>query len=428
MKKIKLFNEKSKKYWIGAGIVGAIALPVSLITVSLTVNKRNFVLANYQSYMSPSVKESLKQQYGVAYDSFENVEGAKKLVTGNDADIINTTSYEVVNWAKQGLIQKLDWSRFGISGVTDATSALSLFTPTVQAILKAYDLNGNGTTGEPEDNLLNYGVPYFLQDLVFAYRGSEIPSLSGNNLTWAQVLDAIVKEPRFHTKDNKPQLIALDDARTMYSIPRAIQDGTGNINPQPGASINTLSDTYNFLKNPLNQLGSLPIKFNSDSTTVLNSVAYETVQGGFMFNGDAIYAAQGGDNSVDIPDGSFHIVRPTDNVVALDLMVFNKNTSSNWLAKSYDLISELCLKFDPSNHPEDSAVFKNFDSVNYTTPLQSLYNYLIKPDGYFSGDDLLLNAFKVEPTDVTKKVEQPIDDLVKSNFSFAWLKFKTNLN
>ncbi len=427
MKKIKIFTEKTKKYWIGAAILGAIAVPVSLITVSLTLGKRDFVLANYQSYMSKDVENQLESKYGVSFDSFENVEGAKKLIKGNSADIANTTTYEVVNWAKEGIIQKLDWTRFGISGINDATTALTLFTPTVQNVLKSYDLDGNGHIGDPDDNLLNYGVPYFLQDLVFAYRGSEIPALA-SNVTWEQTMAAIVDEPRFHTANHRPQLISLDDARTIYSIPRVIQDKTNhNVNPPQGSTINDLTNTYDILSNQINRLGDLPIKFNSDSTTVLNSVAQETVKGGFMFNGDAIYAASGGDNEANIPDGSFHIVRPTDNVMALDMMVFNKTLSGNNLSKAYGLINDLCLNFNASDKPEESMVFENFDSVNYTTPLKQLYDYIETPNQYFDSQTML-DAFTINATDVANKVEQPIDDLTKSNFGFAWIGLKNNIN
>ncbi len=425
MKKIKLFGPRAKKYWISGAIVAAIALPASLIAVSLTVGKRDFVLANYQSYMSPTVQKELKNKYGVSFDSFENVEGAKKLITSNSADIVNTTTYEVVNWSKEGIIQKLDWTKFNLPGITTAQDALSLFTPSVQAILQAYDLNGNGVMHEVDDNLLNYGIPYFLQDLVFAYRGNEIPELSGN-VTWKQTIDAIVKDERFHST-NQPHLIGLDDPRTIYSIPKAMQDN--DINPPQGASASDLIDTYTILRNELNQLGHLPIKLNSDSVTVLNSVADgKDIKGGFMFNGDAIYAASGGDNGVIDPNVGFHIVKPTDNAVALDMMVLNKNLGGDNLNKAYDLLKDLSLTFDNAN-PEQSITYQNFDNVNYTTPLKDLYDYIISSD-YFESDETKTNAFEIDvsSSNVLHKVELPIDDLTKSNFSFAWIDFKAHLN
>ncbi len=431
MKKIKLFNEQNRKYWIITGIIGLIALPVSLIIVNATTNKRNFVLANYQSYMGPNVEKQLNQKYGLDFDSFENVEDAKKLILNNSADIVNTTTYEVVSWAQEGIIQKLDWTKFNLPRINNANDALSLFTPTVQEILKAYDLNGNGTIGDSEDNLLNYGVPYFLQDLVFAYRGSEIPELAVPNIKWSQVLDTLIQKPRFHTANHKPHLIALDDPRTMYSIPRAIQtEADLNVNPNTNATINELSATYNIIADQLNKLGSLPIKFNSDSVAVLNSVAYQETMGGFMFNGDAIYAASGGDNQIAIAPGSFHVVRPSDNVLALDLMVFNKNMNGANLIKSYDIIKDLCITFDPSiTNPEEQMTFENFDSVNYTTPIKTLYDYINNPtDGYFSDDPVMLEAFQIASTNVAKKIERSIDDLTKSNFSFAWIDFKHKIN
>ena len=82
MKKIfnKLINNNSRKFWIIGLIVAIILVPIILLSVSLTVNKRDFVLANYQSYISPSVEKKLAKEYGLSFDSFETVENAKKLL------------------------------------------------------------------------------------------------------------------------------------------------------------------------------------------------------------------------------------------------------------------------------------------------------------------------------------------------------------
>ena len=417
MKKIfnKLINNNSKKYWIIGLIVAIILVPFILLSVSLTVNKRDFVLANYQSYISPSVEKKLAKEYGLSFDSFETVENAKKLLSSNTADIVATTSYELVNWYNDGLIQKLDWSKFNI-GIDSAADALNLFTDSVQTILQNFDIDGDGN----KDNLLEYGIPYFIQDFIFAYRGSEITELS-NAQSWSQAIEVISNHDRFKP-DSKPKLIAVDDARTVYSIPSAMEKN-GDINPNKNETIESLSNTLYKLSDSINKLGNNAIKFNADANAVLNDLASNNVNGAFLFNGDALYASYGGDDQITINDDDFHIVKPNDALVALDLFVFNKNMTNNNLDKAYQIISELCLSFNDSN-PEDTMVYENFDYVNYTCTLQSLYEYV--KSNYFD-NQVQEQIFEINNVN-SNSLEVSIDNITKSNLSFAWINFKNKLH
>lgn len=416
----KIYNEKTKKYWIILLVLLIIAIPVSLIATSLSINKRDFVLANYQSYMNPDVQKELSKEYNISFDAFDNVESSKDLLKQNSADLVNTTSYALVEWSQEGLLKKLDWSMFGIEGIKSAKDALNLFTEPVQKILTSYDLNNNEILGEDEDNLLNYGVPYFLQSLVFAYRGEKIEKLA-NNASWTEVLDAIGEEPRF--KANEHSLICLDDRRTIYSIPRSIETNGESINPPNKASVDDLTTTYKILAEKLKKVGSNSITFNSDSNAVLNQIAEgDSIKGAFLFNGDAIYASFGGDLGTDKAPTDLHVVQPSDTLVALDLIVINKNIDDKYMDKTYQLLNSLCLDFDPNINPEDSMVYQNFDYVNYTTPLKSLYDYVITNE-YFDE-----NQLKIFEIDNVKNIEEPIDSLTLSNLSFAWLNFKKYLN
>ena len=129
-----------------------------------------------------------------------------------------------------------------------------------------------------------------MQDFIFAYRGQEISELT-NASTWSEVIDIISSNERFKPKNNKPNLIAIDDARTMYSIPSAMKNN--NINPTKNESIDSLTNTLYALSDKINKLGYNPMKLNSDANAVLNDLATNNVNGAFLFNGDALYASYG---------------------------------------------------------------------------------------------------------------------------------------
>lgn len=267
---------------------------------------------------------------------------------------------------------------------------------------------------------MDYGIPYFLQDFIFAYRGEQIPEIS-NASTWAEAIDLISTNDRFKPKNNKPNLMAIDDARTMFSIPSLIS--TNNVNPKNNESIGSLSDKYYKLSSKINNLGNNVMKLNTDANAVLNDLATNSVNGAFLFNGDALYASYGGDDGVSIDEQDFHIVKPSDTLVALDLFVFNKNMKSDKLDKAYKVVNELCLSFDTSD-PENSLIYENFDYVNYTCTLKSLNDYV--KSNYF---DLSIQEEIYDiATPTVDSLEISIDNLTKSNLSFAWINFKNSLN
>lgn len=392
----KIFNKKTLSYFT-IFLVGILMIaPIALLIYSKTNNKKNFVLANYQSYMAPEVQDELKKTYEVSFDYFESVENAQNMLKKNTADIINTTSYELKNWIENDLIQKIDWKQLGYESTN---AALDMFSDPVKEILN--QPIGDGI-------LLDYGIPYFLQDLVFAYRGEEIKALISNDLEWNEVLDIIVNEPRFKT-NKYPNLIALNDPRTIYSIPRAIENN-GNINPIPNSSISQLQSTYQLLTNKLKKLGSNMISFNSDSSIVLNKLALNEVNGAFCFNGDALYASMGGDEGTEISPNDFHIIKPKNNLVALDLFCFNKKLDGKQLLKAYSLIKDLCLS--------PKLVEKNFNYLYYTPTLMEVYDKVITNYQEY---------IEISNENLSNRIEEPLDALTKSNFQFAWIDFKSSL-
>lgn len=406
------FNIKATIFFV---VTILFIIPISLLIYRSMSDNKNFVLANYQSYISPMVKDRLEKKFGLSFDYFESPESAKVMVKKNTADIINTTSYELVNWAHDGIIQKIDWSKFSIDGIKCAKDALSLFTTPVQNILQSYDIDGDGI----KDNILDYGVPYFMQDLVFVYRGKEIEELK-NGITWEELFKIISSDDRFKNK-NEPKLIALNDPRTMYSIPREIQ--SDNINPESNSSIDNLEKTYKLLANEFNSISNNSVTFNSDSNVILNKVATGEVNGAFCFNGDALYATNGGDYGLEIDPNDIHVVKPENNLVALDLFTFNKKLDDNYLDKAYSVLKDLCLNFNDKD-VNNSLAYENFEYVQYTSPLKKLNDYIdINSDFTNEQKDIL----RISDNNIQNRLEIPLDDITKSNLSFAWVGFKSYL-
>jgi len=60
--------------------------------------------------------------------------------------------------------------------ITNGTDALSLFIDPIQNIIKG-TTNIYSNLFKPEENLLDYCIPYFLQSFMFAYKGDAISEL-----------------------------------------------------------------------------------------------------------------------------------------------------------------------------------------------------------------------------------------------------------
>lgn len=430
--------------------------PVSLLIWKASTTQNDFVLANYQSYIDnqgnddpsageiyPSVASHLSNQFGLSYDYFETAEAALNLIKKNTADIVNTTTYDLVNWV-QGKsenelpIKKLDWAKFQIPNINNADDALALFVPELQGVLKGYDLDKDGQN----DNLLEYGIPYFLQDYIFAYRGEEIQALS-KPLNWKELLDTLssdgVKERFSATK--YPQIFAVEDPRSFLSIANNIYE-TENSGSEPSNDFDSIVNRYLNLADRFNKISSNVMALNPDANVILNKLATTQVQGAFCFNGDALYASFGGDEGEEATSDDFHIVKPTDTIAALDMFTINNNLSGEKEERAYRVLGELCLGIyekadnsiayptDADYDPEASWTYRNFNYVNYTAPLKKINEYIMS--NYFSDaepklKDLREKIFNVSLTD-KNNFEQPISNLQKSNIAFAWVNFKASLS
>ncbi|WVH34207.1 hypothetical protein RUS48_02915 [Mycoplasmoides gallisepticum] len=287
-------------------IVSALALSSVLVTsceAGANLLNRNFVYANFESYMSPNLQSELRQTYNnLQFDAFASNEKALTNFKNKTYTIGTLSTYAVLDLIHQGILQKLDWSKFNLSYLNDqdqevpihnANDALGLFTDEVQEILTSYSIDNKPV------NLLDYAVPYFFQSLVFAYRGAKIDSLVDHQSSWYDILSTISSE-QYRDRFNNNKLGIVEDERSLYSIANLIkttkENQTVTVNPPPSQL--TLSDFYNVYQ----EIADAGINYrnlatnnrstallNSDSSVILNNLDSGRIDGGIMYNGDAIF-------------------------------------------------------------------------------------------------------------------------------------------
>jgi len=408
-----------------------------------SANGTSFIYSNFESYMNPQVEVILNDKYDVDFVTYSTNDQIITLLKNNEVEIATPSAYEAVLLIEEGYVQKLDWKKFKIPGVNNAEDAKKLYTlNTVTAMTSFKDKNGDPM------NLLDYGVPYFAQDFVFSYRGAKIDALHQPNINWETTLDIISKESRFNANkqnSHQPLLWAIGDQRTLYSLSRSVQTDSVDLNPQPNASIADLTETYRYLVDSLSKMGNKNIQLKSDSNAVINALATKQAMGALLYNGDALYAAYGGDSRVEVREDDFHIVRPKNSLMAVEIVVIDNEVTDEKLAKAYSIIKE--INFPPSPtltvptpDIENSLAYLNFDNVNYTPTNIEMYNYVM--NNYFWTDKeinengtiipsfeekWLKNILLIEEIKISQ-LEVPISKLVKSNLFFIYSTyFKENI-
>lgn len=470
-----------------------------------------FYIANFESYMSEDLMTSIEEEYGnVNFRTYATNEDLERNFTKN-YDIAIPSVYLVAKMANNGMLEVIDWSKFNLykldengfatnEKIKTAADALTLFTKQTQKILTSvYYLKD---FPNPEDGgLLNYCVPYFLQDFIFTYKSDvQYDFSSSPNYQWNQIIDYVSKITGTNNQINRIAMI--DDFRSIYSIPRLMQTNGETVNPgnpiineNPDTplkpipnqtySISVFEKTFNYLKDAFTNKNSFLL--NSDSGTILNDFA--SINGsdaGIMYNGDVLYAFQGGDNYSS--DESFsewlkhyfsgesldlQIARPQKTLMVLDAMVINKNSKNK--QEAYDIVKRVALEGSDKSlylnqqeneynynsiievDNQDAYVYGpmiNFDYVQYTSPLKSIYNFVDNSltkfetiGGYFTDlyshlvDENILNenqysnyikslvdVFRIpyEPSN-TNMLEQNLSDINKSNMYYAFQKIKQGL-
>lgn len=430
------------------------ALLVSLTPIGFLIscgNNNDFYFANFESYMNPTLMQELKSEYdNLNFRSFSTNEDLERSFVRN-YDVAVPSLYLMVKQAQLGLLEKIDWKRFNLNQldstgqetaipITNADDALTLFSEGIQVVLNGiYDIDGDGLP----DNILEYGVPYFFQDFVLGYKGEKQTISPTTNTSWKQIIDFFGGKVGQDKPYNKIAMI--DDYRTVYSIPRIIQTdvmgSTVSVNPPSGKiSIDEFQKTYEILSN---RFASNSFLLNSDSGLILNNFANPAGSDvAIMYNGDFLYALQGGDEFDPFEVNEINFIRPDKTLFALDVMVINKNTKN--LDEAYDIVKRVGLQGSDKpdliseTNVDDEYVngpMLNFDYVQYTSPLRAIDSYVLddSADGYFSylnNDELAKlcrEVFQIKTVTTNDKdlFEKNLDDLQKSNMYYAYVREKS---
>ncbi|MDE6429318.1 MAG: hypothetical protein K2K18_02260, partial [Malacoplasma sp.] len=259
----------------------------------------------------------------------------------------------------------------------------------------------------------------------------------------------------------KERTAIVDDYSTLYSIARIMQteNDETTVNPdytksgklksyEGNLSIEESFDTLKYLFN-FNQIKRKnSILLNSDSNTILNDFAKNFSQAIISYNGDLLYAMQGGDdfsyttnekdfqewmtkNLITIKenetskkrDFKLKLVKPDQTLSVMDCMVINKEltTKKGTVETAHEVIKKIGLEgsdfslYESSEnkiYPEERELIfdtneddeyiygpmLNFDYVNYTSPLLTINAYVMNSSSDLSKYELedSYSSFSIE--------------------------------
>ena len=438
----------------------ASSLPICpLISLTSCAGNNMIVLANFESYMNPDLIDKYDGQVNfLYYQTNEEIESKFK----GYYDLAIPSTYEIITLLEKQWLQKIEWEKFGLYDsegnlITNGIDALKLFIDPIQHIIKS-TTNMYSNLFKPDENLLDYCIPYFLQSFMFAYKGDAISELD-NAANWDEYLNFIGDRTNPNVPDVfKPKktnrIGCIDDGRTFYDLCHLIKmQKTNPNNPErwhinvdnENASIDDLKDDFNYFTS---KFTPNHFYFNSDSQVVLESLS--TPKDGnlssFAYNGDILYAAMGADLYDPYSPDEFHIDNLDAKPLALDALVINNKNDKNpdKLNKIYDLIKSLFLDHIDSSEisemNDDGYIYDpmtNFDFVRYTSPFKSIDDY-VNGDYFIDTDDTLtedqielyksIYNIEVNPKiDIINLIEAPISDLSKSNMHWAYVEKKQEI-
>ena len=453
-------NKRLKKLLLILGSIllsgSVIALPFSL----LSINTNSIVIGNFQSYMSPTVMENLSKEYNINWQYYSSNAEIPTYIQNKTLDLAVATNNMVGQLIVQDSIQPIEWEKFGLINpktnkiITDYSELENLVTPITwslcEIIGKSIGIN----------NLLEYCIPYFCQDLVFGYNGKQIDDERMNENSnfqkiFSYITDINIKNNRFLSGNSSVMMIK--DARTVFDVCNLMKNddinpinatiSKDNKNNIESPSIDQMDQIYSIILNYYNPIDNKnTITFNSDSNIVLNKFANNEINGAFFYNGDAIYSLMGGDN-ISIADdytveeinewtSNKHMIIPNqnNNFIAMDAFVINKSLDSSKKDDVYEIIKNISLDFNNKNVDQndeyESLTMQNFDYVNYTPCYIDLYNYVV--NDYFKEcfpdnpnlSSLLEKLISIDDIILTpQNLELPINNLADSNMNIAFTTF-----
>jgi len=500
-----------------------ILVPITSTMTSCSRIGGKIVFANYESYFSTDLIDDW--QSDVSFLTYSNENDIKQKFEKN-YDLAVPTSAAMLEFMEQGMLAQIDWTAFGkiasdkysetgeysnsylldISGnpITNGREAEDLLAdssseslvPSKQFIeaLDEYAWENDyfpnyykNTHDSSTCSVLDFCLPYFFQNFSFLYKGDEIESISGDSVSWDDINKAVGgKNSGYDTRfkeSQKNKVLMVDDVRTIYDVSR-LSHGEENINPDGNMSINDYENEY---KTFFSNYAKDQLLLNSDSgmLTATFTESGSINNGLFAYNGDAILTATGAgeDKYADYwaqkwldyhNDGTngkpMNYVAPSENVIALDTVVLNKNsvkydinegiaTANLDDSKTYRvyefmfsvLLDHIDYQDNPIYSTDDDGDYlydsmRNFDWVLYSSPWERIDNYcsgkneddenyfydftdslMSDLEGYEEGDneewtELLSDIYKINLSDnIDNCTERPISDATKSDMRWGYL-------
>ncbi|OAL10239.1 hypothetical protein A6V39_02230 [Candidatus Mycoplasma haematobovis] len=426
-------------------------------------SSNDLVFGNYSDYISSDVAQELRKKYKLRVDLFDYDHLVKERFQKGIYDIAITSTSVLSELKSSGAALKLDWSKL-LTKENDSTSSIDNNTPkTVEDARKLF----TEIVQDMSQDLLEYGIPYFIQKLGFYYRGNEIENLKKDQpVTFKKLIEVISSDNRFHSKDGKPKLGLIDDPRTVLSLARKVGNKQ-DVNPSKEEYKNSqlILDDYRQLINAgldKNKLGENFLYMTPDSGPLVDALSSGDIKGAFMYNGDGLFAASGGNASKEINANDFHYVELSENIFFLDFLTLSANMSDSKKEKAYGLAKDLLFlkndkedvlrkqnkkskgenglsnsvaaaedSEDDEESPYEEMVVRNFDEVQYTPTLKSVYDKL---EEYFKDekDELIKGTTKHEIIKVEKpktgtlsqEYERQLDSRQKNDMLIAYSNFK----
>ncbi|OAL10235.1 hypothetical protein A6V39_02210 [Candidatus Mycoplasma haematobovis] len=439
------------------------------LLIGKSSNSNDLVFGNYSDYISSDVAQKLREKYQLRVDLFDYDHLVKERFQKGIYDIAITSTSVLSELKSSGVAMKLDWSKLlgdeTISQGNEVNNGQQLNKPkkTIEDARALF----TDIVKDMSHDLLEYGIPYFVQKLGFYYRGEKIKDLQ-EPVTFKTLIEKISNDNRFHSKNGKPQLGLIDDPRTVLSLARKVGNKQ-DVNPNEDEYKNSesiLNDYKKLISAGLDKkvMGDNFLYMTPDSGPMVDALSNKDIQGAFMYNGDGLFAANGGNAELKIKETDFHHVELSENIFFLDFLTFSNKMSEEKKDKAYKLAKDLLFLKDEVKNPfrkegEDSGdvdsvvssvgseeeegdkpyeeiVAQNFDEVQYTPTLEKVYSALNK---YFKDDsddsddeELVKESTKHEIIKVDKPAngklsqdyERQLDSQQKSDMLIAYSNFK----
>jgi spermidine/putrescine transport system substrate-binding protein len=431
----------------------SIILAFSLIIPSfyrvLILRKPEFVLANWENYMDPKLQNDIQKQYGLQVTNYGTNSDLIGQYSAGTYDIAFPSTFIMEKLAKANVIDKVEWSNFGFNNINNSKDAEILFSNTFIKFNNIYKQ-------KRQFNLLDYGIPYFGQDLVFTYRGEYLKDFcllendkcvsDRKDMSWTDIMESIIKNKNFF----KNSLSILNDEKNIFSISKSLNSNCMDYNEEDDPDL-----VLSGLKKYLSQIGT--IIWTSDSNRILNNLASNSINGAILYNGDALYSSYGGDSKIeDIDQENFHFIRPAKTMTAFDFITFSKKISDSKKEKLYNLISQIAFFNSVKQHvkisnqsndlislknaindidyfqKEESYKYwslQNFNTVNYYSPLsifESEKNNILNK--YFENDTWRYDIYNITKEQIVPNyIETPITDKQSLELSLSFARFKNSL-